>query len=236
MKKAILLLHGFKRNDIDDFEEVQDYIKTVADRIGAEKVYNEIWFENYEKETLNLKHFDKRVKEISTKINNENYDEVVIISFSSGTIVAANVKELLTAKSVKYYGVTPTIKPHILKWIKTLTRLTKANKKLKKKLGKERYDRLKQVKTENQVSEKYPVKIILYMFKGVIGKRKKALVKIKDANFLVASDDHIVKTKVAIKKLSRNGTNNIVSKDFTHDYILRRERQIFIEWLDSELK
>lgn len=236
MKKAILLLHGFKRNDVDDFEEVNDYIKTLAEKIGAEKIHNEIWFENYNKETLNLKHFDKRAKEVAELINKENYDELIVIGYSTGTIFSANVMKHLTVPSVKFYGACPAFKAHILKWRKTLQTMKQVEKDLRAKLGTERYERLKKAKQDQQVSEKYPVLIIFFMFRKVIGKRKKPLQKIKNAHFLIAEDDHIVKTGVAVKTLSKNGTNHITIKDFTHDLIIRKDKQIFIDWLEEVVK
>lgn len=230
MKKAILLLHGFKRNDVDDFEEVHEFINT----LGAEKVYNEIWFDNYDKETLNLKHLDKRVQEIADKINADAPEELVIIAYSTGTIIGSMVKEKLNTKNVQFIGVAPTLAAHILKWKKTLKNMKVAEKELREKLGEERYERLKKLKEDQQATEKYPVTIIFFMWRKVIGKRKKALAKIKGASFLIATDDHIVKTNKAIKVLKKN--NKITVKDFTHDLIVRKEKDIFIEFVKENYK
>ncbi len=236
MKKAILLVHGFKRNDVNDFEEVQDYIDGLASKLGVEKIYNEVWFENYKKETLNLEYFDKRVNEVSELINKENYDEIYIIGYSTGTLFSTNLIQKLNIEKINFYGIAPPTKAHILKWFKTLRVLRSKEKELKKKLGKERYARIKKAQHDNQVKEKYPMKIIFFMFRGVIAKRKKYLLKTKNAHFLVAKDDHIIKANKAIKQLSKNGTNTIEVKDFTHDLILRKNKQIFYDWMDKVFK
>lgn len=232
MKKAILLLHGFKRNDVNDFEEVDDYINTFE----ADKIYTEIWFNNYDKKTLNLKHFDKRVNEVAEMINNDNPEELIIIGYSTGNIFASLVLDKLNIKNVKYFGIVPPFKAHILKWKETLNKMKQVEKDLMKKLGKERYERLKKAKQDSQVAEKYPVKIIFFMFRKVIRKRKHSLMNMKNAHFLIAEDDHIVKTNVSIDVLSKNGTNDLTIKPFTHDLILRKEKQIFIDWMESVSK
>lgn len=229
MKKAILLLHGFKRNDVDDFEGVREYI----DSFGADKVYNEVWFNNYDKSTLNLKHFDKRVNEVADMINKDKPEELMIIAYSTGNIFASNVMDKLNDIKISYFGAAPPFKAHILKWRTTLKKMKQVEKDLIKKLGKERYARLKKAKQDSQVSEKYPVKIIFFMFRKVIRKRKQSLMKIKNAKFLIAKDDHIVKTHVAVDVLSKNGTNDLVLREFTHDLILGKEKQIFIDWMNE---
>lgn len=235
MKKAILLLHGFKRNDIDDFSDVVDFIEEISKQIDAEKIYNETWFENYKKDTLNLNYFDKRVNEIVQLIENDSIEELTIICFSTGTIIGSIIASKLKDVKINFFGVAPTLKAHILKWRKTLIKMKKNETQLKNRLGLERYERLKQKKIENRVIEKYPVKIIFFIWKKIIGKRKKELLKIKNAKFLIAEDDHIVKSCVAIKKLSKNEGNEITVKDFSHDLILRKEKEIFKDWLKENI-
>lgn len=234
MNKAILLLHGFKRNDVDDYAELHDYLEVVKERIGASKIYNEVWFENYEKDTLNLKYLDKRIEEIIETIKKDNIDELIIIAYSAGTIVGAMVKERIGLDKVTYLGVAPTFNIHLLKWISTLGKMRKSEKALKAKLGKERYARIKKTTQENKTAEKYPVKIMYYMFSKVIGKRRKYLSNTKGSKFLIAKDDHIVKAKKSIKKLSKH--NEITVEDYTHDLALKSDKQFFKDWVDSVLK
>lgn len=233
MKKAILLLHGFKRNNVNDFEQVEDFISEISKELNVSEVYNEIWFHNYEKKTLSLKYFDKRAKEVAKKISDAKIDELIVIGYSTGTIFAANVIEKLNIAKVQFLGIAPTFKPHIWKWRKTLKKMKQVEKELIKKLGKERYKRIKKAKHNENDAEKYPLKIIFYLWKKVIGKRKGPLEKYKGGKFLIAKDDHIVKSDVAIKILSKS--NEITVEDFVHDLITRKEKQILIDWLSKNI-
>ncbi len=227
MKTTILLLHGFKRNGEDDWAQLHDFFS----EFEVDHVYNEHWFENHDKETLNLNHFYNRSTEIAMKINADHTDKLIIVSYSAGVTFASNLVEKLNVKEVEFIGVVPTLKIHLVKWLKTLTKMRRANKNLKAKLGKERYHRLIKKQKEERKMEKYPYAIFNFMFFKVISKHGKQLAKIKNAKFLVSRHDHIAKAKHSIKKLEKD--NHIIVADFEHDLILKRDKHIFQEWFKS---
>ncbi len=232
MSKAVLLLHGFKRNNKDDFEEVMPFIET----LGFDKIYNEVWFDNYDKKTLDYKYSLKRVEEIVELINNDKHEEVTIIAYSTGSLIGALISEKLTAKNVDYYSITPPYKIYFWKYISLAFKLLKMDKKLRKRLGKERYTRLKQKQIETKTIEQYPISIIVFISHQIIRRYKKSLKKIENGKFLLSSTDDKVVVKVTNKVVSKNKTNKITMKEFNHDNILRGEKEIFIEWMNNNIK
>ncbi len=231
MSKAVLLLHGFKRNNKDDFEEVMPFIET----LGFDKIYNEVWFDNYDKKTLDYKYSLKRVEEIVELINNDRHEEVTIIAYSTGSLIGALISEKLTAKSVDYYSITPPYKIYFWRYISLAFKLLKMDKKLRKRLGEERYTRLKQKQIETKTIEQYPISIIIFISHQIIRRYKNSLKKIENGKFLLSSTDDKVVVKVTNKVVSKNKTNKITMKEFNHDNILRGEKDIFIEWMNENI-
>ncbi len=231
MSKAVLLLHGFKRNNKDDFEEVMPFIET----LGFDKIYNEVWFDNYDKKTLDYKYSLKRVEEIVELINNDKHEEVTIIAYSTGSLIGALISEKLTAKNVDYYSITPPYKIYFWRYISLAFKLLKMDKKLRKRLGEERYTRLKQKQIETKTIEQYPISIIVFISHQIIRRYKNSLKKIENGKFLLSSTDDKVVVKVTNKVVSKNKTNKITVKEFNHDNILRGEKEIFIEWMKENL-
>ncbi len=232
MSKAVLLLHGFKRNNKDDFEEVMPFIET----LGFDKIYNEVWFDNYDKSTLDYKCSLKRVEEIVELINNSNHEEVTIIAYSTGSLIGALISEKLTTRKVNYYSITPPYKIYFWRYISLAIKLLKMDKKLKKRFGEERYNRLKEKQIENKTIEQYPISIIVFISHQIIRRYKNSLKKIENGKFLLSSTDDKVVVKVTNKVVSKNKTNKITMKEFNHDNILRGEKDIFIEWIKDNIK
>lgn len=227
MNNIILLLHGFKRNDENDFEELEEYFDKKYDL-----VMNEVYFENYKKETLNEKHVHNVVSEIAKKINYIKPKRFDILGYSTGSIVAPLVKSKISKDiKVTIFSISPPTTILLAKWVPESINSLKMNRKLKNKMGKERYNRLKKVQEEHKTIEKYPVKIAIFI-NSFRKKYRKNLYKETDIYFLLSSIDTFVKTKTINKRLSKFNHNITLTK-YKHEEITRKDKEILINWIEG---
>ncbi len=227
--KAILLLHGFKRNGVDDFEQMHEYFSQYKNEY---EIINEVYFDNYDRSTLNDKYLNQEVDSIAERLKDK--EQVIIIGYSTGSIVAAMVADRLP-KSVDchIWAMVPPIKIVLMKWVPMGYRIWKKEKALKKKLGKERYESLKAKAQENKTMEKYPVTISKYI--NVLRKKyQKLLLKHENVSYLLAEDDTFVHTPRIIKKLKRYNRDYEL-QNFSHDLLLNRDKEVFINWFEKKL-
>lgn len=229
-KKTILLLHGFKRNGIDDFAEMHDYFSNFSEEYNIE---NFVYFDNYDRSTLNERYLNNKVDELSKKLSNQK--KILIIGYSTGSIVAAMIaKKLPKNVDVKIFAMVPPIKIVLMKWIPMGYRIRKKEKALKRKIGKERYNSIKNKAQKNKNMEKYPLVIAKYI--NVLRKKhQKVLLTQENVTYLLAKDDTFVHTKRIIKKLNRYKRKYVVD-EFKHDLLLKKDKNIFIKWFENEIK
>lgn len=228
----MLLLHGYRVNNEDDFAELHDYFS----KFNEYEVMNEDWFDNYNLDTLNSKHLTSVVNDISNRINNKQPKEVVIVAYSTGALVALLIKDLLECSNIRYYAMVAPYKVSIWEWNKRFKDLRRQEEALIKRMGKERYEKLKAVKIEQGKLEKYPIEIFKFIYKDIIRKHGRKLSKINNGNFLLAKDDHVIDTEVTLKAISKDKSNNISIEDFKHDQLLKQDKEIFINWFYNVFK
>lgn len=229
-KKTILLLHGFKRNGVDDFEQLHDYFSQYKNEY---EIINETYFDNYDKKTLTDKYLNKKVDSIAERLKDK--EQVIFMGYSTGSIIAAMVADRLP-KTVDYYiwAMVPPIKIVLMKWVPMGYRIWKKEKVLKKKMGNERYEALKSKAQANKTIEKYPVTISKYI--NVLRKKyQKLLLRQKNTSYLLAKDDKFVHTPRIIKKLNKYNRDYEILI-FSHNLLLNRDKQIFIEWFEKKIK
>lgn len=226
--KTLLLLHGFKRNGIDDFKNIHEYLSKYEKDFN---IINETYFDNYKKETLNVKYLNEQVNRIANSLKGQK--EVIILGYSTGSVIASMVVNRLSSDVKTYiYAMVPPIKIVFAKWIPMGFEIRKKEKQLKKKLGKERYKYIKEKSQANKNLEKYPVYISLYINK-LRKKYRNLLLKQENATYLLSEEDLYVHTKKIVKKLKKYNREYEVKK-FTHDLLLSRDKDIFIKWFESK--
>lgn len=228
--KTILLLHGFKRNGVDDFEQMHEYFDKYSNDFN---IVNLTYFENYQKDTLNDKHLNKIVNETVDQLKDQ--DEVIVLGYSAGAIIASMITSRLP-ESVKthIFAMTPPIKIVLAKWVPLILKQSSKQRKLKKKLGKERYASIRQKREENKIAEKHPIAISFYINK-VRKKYQKYLLNDENTHYLFANTDYFVNTHKMVKKVSKRNRDYQV-KDFRHELLLSTDKQVFIDWFESKLK
>lgn len=232
MKNILLLLHGFKKNGVDDFEKVTSFFN---ENLKDYEILNEEWFDNYNLATMKRKYFLKRVNEISDLINVEKPDKLIIVAFSTGSIIASLIVKKIKISNVSIFSIVPPIKINFSKWLPIAWKQFKSNKKLKKKLGKKRFKRIKEKQQENKKIEKYPIRIINFINLVRLRYRKKILKHNFKILFLFSENDTFVKTAAILKKIDKN-KYDITVKKFDHDQILKKNNSIFIEWFEEKYK
>lgn len=229
-KKIMILLHGFKRNNEDDFGRIHHFFNKFKPEY---EIMNVIWYDNYNKATLKRSYLDLLLAQIAFDINSVDYDEISIISYSTGNIVAIYLLDKLRQKDkVSFYGTVPPFEVEKYKWTVRLKEAASYRKKLKKELGSERYKRIQKKLKETKKVEKYPLQILNYVFTKIIKPDGYRIGEIKKGYFLLAEDDQVVNTKVAKEQLSKSVGNDIVVAKFKHDQLFKLDQEVFIKWFN----
>ncbi len=228
--KAILLLHGFKRNGEDDFGQVHDFFLS----LGVDKVYAEEWFDNYDKKTMTLKYFEARTKEIAKKILNDGVTELKIVTYSTGVMLTPNICNILKNIDIKIYSIVPPIKIPLSRWVSSGFNSLKIQKKLKKKMGKERYKRLKTASIENRTREKYPIRISVFINEVRMRQWKKVIAN-PNIEYLISRVDEFIDAEKVEAILTKN-KRKITVREFSHAEALKRDKEVALEWLKEVMK
>lgn len=233
-KKVMVLLHGFKRNNEDDFGRVFHYFKQFSEDY---EIRNVIWYDNYNKKTLNKKHLNAILNQLALDINMDEPNEIVIVGYSTGNVVAMYLIDKIENKdAIKFYGTVPPFDIERFKWIERLNEQRLYNKKLRKKLGWKRYYRIKRKLWLNKQTEKYPLSIANYCYGKIIKPDGHRISEITNGYFLLAEDDQVVNTKLAFEELSKHPNNDITIKKFKHERLFKLDQEVFIEWFDKKFK
>ena len=221
MKCAVVFLHGFKRNGVNGFENI---ISLFSDK--KSDIINVTYFENHDSKTLTSKHINEII-DYYVKIFNEKYESIIFIGYSFGAIISSMIIDKLKIDT-KLFAIAPPTKVFLKKWIKLFLFFPFKKILLKRKLGKERYNFLKENMKETPM-EKHPIKISLLINKVRL-KNRKILEKTNGVNYLLSSSDEMIKT-ISVKKRLKKYQNNIKETSFKHDKILSTEKDIFFDWL-----
>lgn len=218
----LLLLHGFKRAGEDDFLQITPFLSQF-------NLYNEEYFDNYDLKTLNKKYLLKRIDEIANKINSDGIEDLTIIGYSAGAIIAPLIKKKLNIKNVLILAIVPPIKVLFSKWLfKPMANIRKSNK-IKSKIGKERYEQLKNKKVKQ--FEKYPLRIMSFINNTRL-KYRKFILKEDNIIFLFSKNDEFIKTKSCVKLILKNKQEFSIL-EFSHSEIMKSQKDIFIKWFEE---
>ncbi len=107
-------------------------------------------------------------------------------------------------------------------------------KKLRKRLGYRRYNRLQRKLRSEKQTERYPLTIANYVYNKIIKPDGYRIGEIEGGKFLLALDDQVVSTKVAYREISKHESNDVVIEDFRHDQLFKLNQEVFIKWFDEK--
>lgn len=234
-KKIMILLHGFKRNNEDDFGRVRHFF----DKYKKEgwDIKNVIWYDNYNKKTLNRNYLNLLLSQIALDINFENYEEIVIVAYSTGNVVAMYlIDKIVNKDAITFYGTVPPFEIEKVKWIDRIKESNNYKKQLRKKLGVRRYLHIQRLMKKEKRTEKYPLKILNYVFNKIIRPDGYRIGEIKDGFFLLAKDDQVVDTKVSYREITKSQYNDVEIRDFRHDQLFKLNQEVFISWFSDKIE
>ncbi len=232
-KKVMILLHGFKRNNEDDFGRIKRYLSKYEDEY---EIHNVIWYDNYNRRTLHKSHMLHVLAKVAGKVNKIEPKETVIIAYSTGNIVAMYLIDMLDNKdNIRFFGTVPPFEVEMFKWVQRLKEGQEYKKKLRNKLGWRRYNSIQRKLRKQKQTEKYPLAIANYVHNKIIKPDGYRVGEIKNGKFLLALDDQVVNTKVAYRELNKEGHNNdITIEDFRHDQLFKLHQEVFIKWFEEK--
>ncbi len=237
-KKHLLLIHGFKKHKEDIFKDLDILLREdefINNNFEIEKLF---YYDNLDKDTISHKYFESIIKD---KLNELKDKEVYVIGYSLGGVVSLTLtSEYKNIKNI--ISLAPVYKiPSFLGWPKQVIKNYRVAKKMKKKLGPERYARLKNLQKKG-VSEKYPTKIVIEInrFRLKIRKLSKRLI---DKNILIifSANDEINDLKKTInyfnKKINYEKNNlSIIFSSETHFQLINKTSTHNIDLIRSFLR
>jgi len=217
-KEVIIFIHGFKTKDVNDFD---NFVKQNKDIYKDKEFVIFDFYESNNKKTINSKSFETKINDVFKKYSDR---EVKVIAYSFGSVIA--IKKAIDFPNIKnIYLNVPAFHIYYLKWISSIKHHQKKNKKLKKKIGKERYKSL-----SKKIGANENFSIIAREISKYIIKNRKYIKKINNRNIMISYSgiDEISnndKTIPFLKKNLKKGNNNVVLNkiDETHFKIIENE-------------
>lgn len=213
-EKIVILLHGFKKKDFDDFNHFVNYAKG---KTKYKIVPNQYWYDNHDKSSLNWQKMSSSLDKI---VDGYKDKEIILIGYSMGGV--ASFREAAKNDNViSFMALYPAFYINFKGWVKVLLNNIKKWKEMRKRLGKERYKRMKQLKSKG-VSEKYPITLAwnINLFrkkqiKYISRLKNKKIFLVWSKNDEVTQDDRVF--KMLDKKLNKK-LNNFTKLEATESH------------------
>lgn len=234
MKKAIVLLHGFKSRNSDDFIEIEEYFQLIKDT----KVFNINWFDNYELETQKLSNINNLCKEVAKSVS--DFDHIDIIGYSTGALLTKQIESYIPNKSkVNIYLVGPLIKRYFLiRFIGAIKTNLSVNRKISSLKKSTTFNEYKNYIEKNKANKTFD----LYIFQNFLMTEKlkmkfrRSLLNDRTIHWLLAKNDFAIRTPEVYKILKRKGHKNVTIEDFNHGQIMKNQKDIFMKWYEGRTK
>ncbi len=229
--KKIILLHGRRQRNSDDFEQIIPWIKEVQ---KDSEIINVSWFDNYKEETLNKQYLLNLLDEVAQKVNPD--DEVDIISYSTGALLGPMLKGKFENKdNTRIFSVVPLVveldNPQIKGYIESFHKKSEDFlEELRKEscCEKQFNERLESLMSNRNVDlltrETYTYT------RELLGEYRGGIVKEENIHFLFSTTDFIIDSEKSIELLKQNGHESIEAYDFHHGLIFKDHSDIFKEW------
>lgn len=231
-KNKVILLHGFKSPTRNDFDFFIDYSKT------KDLDKNFILFNYFENNILETIEKIKFTKKLDIEFEKHKNDEIIVVAYSLGAAAALDMAQKY--KNIKkIIFITPSFKISYVKWVGALIDVVKSKRRLKKKLGKERYKNI--IEKNKTFRNKHPIKLIWTGYMYIWEQRKKLkYLDGKEITFLISKNDQAVKIKSNLRYIKKhiNFKNNQIKFDWVeenHFSILEKYQTPFYERLIKEI-
>ena len=194
-KNTILLIHGFKRNNRDDFKFLKEHLSV---NFNVE-VISFSYYSSNNKKTINNKNFKREIlnsiKDVNGKIDIIGYS---LGGFSSLTLFSKN------KKIENIYAIFPPFKISFFNWILKLKNNWNKKRLMKKRIGKDKFKKIQLRYKQSSMLEKHPIKLIheinVFRFKN---KRKIKFNQNKNIKILFSNSDPIVNNKRTITYINK---------------------------------
>ena len=161
--KVTILIHGFKRQDHDDFG---DFYKYAVNKVDHELVLI-TYYENNKRSTL---HWRKWRTILDNEIKKHKGKHINLVGYSMGALAAIRLAAVHEdVKSV--YAFYPPFRIIFWDWIGRLWNNSKDLRAAKRKMGRKKWKRVKKLRKKG-VSEKYPALITTNMHQFQLHNRK----------------------------------------------------------------
>lgn len=226
--RVILLIHGFKRGNENDFEYLEESLLQFN-----LPVINFEYYDNYDKKTLNWKAFFKK---ISKQMEELKDNEIIIIGYSIGAIIGIYLENYYPNVN-QVISIYPAFKIHFFDWIKRLKDLYFKRRRLKKKIGKDRFKKLNEAAKQNKIVEKYPVKITrnINIFRSRL-RRKIKNININKTVLILSEVDEVVHYKKTYKYINKfNIDDKIIFFNLSH-YSALKDGKNLRDFIINEIK
>lgn len=225
-KKAIILLHGFRQKNSDDFAKAMEYFNSIEDT----DIINEPWFDNYDLDTQTI--WAVKAKAVYFANLLSGYSEVKIIGYSTGALLAKQIKNNLDLDKTKVYIylVGPLIKRYVLNRAIGAWKEDKASKKAMKDLtDQEKQDLIKNNETNIHYFNNFR------MTEKMKLKFRKGLIKDSSIHWYLATNDMAIRTPEVYRILMAKG-RKVTVEDFNHGLIFNYQLDMFIKWFESRVE
>ncbi len=198
-KKSLIFIHGFKKHKENIFQSLEE--KLLQNDFFADfKIINLNYYDNLDKKSINNQLF-KTI--IIDKLEELKDEDVFIVGYSVGGLVSLTLTQKYP-NIKKIVALAPVYKIAFFSWPTKIINNYKTSLKIKKKVGKERYQRLKLLQKKG-ISEKYPIRITTQInyFRLKIRKQTKKL-KEKDILIIFSINDNINNLTSSLKWFNKN--------------------------------
>lgn len=196
-KEVIILIHGFKKQSKNDFE---DFLELHNNKLNDYELVKLDYYDGNNLDTINHKHFDNVLIEQLEKYKDR---KVKIISYSFGCILALNnISNYPNVNNILL--IMPTLFINKWTWVKMFKEVKKKEKAIKERLGTERYERI-----AGKLVDKYFVEIAKTMDK-YLSKNRNNISKVKDRNIkaIYTTNDEVSVVKKTIPFFKKNVVTN----------------------------
>ncbi len=222
-KPILILIHGLKRKNEQTFQAFKEYVKKHY-ATSFENIIDFEYYDNSDKTTINAKDFEHKIYDV---LNQYRDDEVYLLGYSMGGVAALTLSQEFS-NITKIFTLVPVFKIKVLDWPKKIINNLKKQRVLKKKLGKERYLRLKKLQQQG-ISEQYPVRVIsqINRFRR---RNKKHLVKLENRKLgiIFSTNDEINNLRATIAFI--NDKINYIKNDLFIMFV----KETHFELLDAK--
>ncbi len=235
--KTIILLHGRKQRNSNDFSEIVPWFK---EKGISNEIINLNWFDNYDLTTINDNHLLSLLEETASKVKN---NEVEIIGYSTGGLLTPILKRMIKEfkgenTKITTYSVVPLVAELKNEQIKGYLENFFSKSELYLQNLKEECDSEEELKLKLEIlKDKKSIDLntreTYNWTRELLEKHRDKIINETNIHFLFSKSDFIIDTNKAVEILSKLG-HDIHVDEFHHGLIFKDDNEIFKRWYESK--